>query len=247
LQSGETGVTVTDRNFVKTKILSYYRTKREYFDKLDHVFEDRGILAYKRGSFDIVSLAHRADAILDVGCGSGTLLHFLRGLYPDKRYYGVDVSPLAVEAASSKISDHSGAMTFAVADAEDYIPFPDIRFDLVIAHEVIEHFVDPARVIRNIADAMKPGGVFFLLAPNRLIRSSMRVKLEKLTDYARMLIDREYLRPTIVDPPLDTIGGDSDAVYVANPFEIHRMVRLAGLQIEKKSLLRCRLIARKPG
>ena len=237
--------TCLNKNDIKVKISTYYQTNRDYFDKLDRVFADRGKEAYQRGSFDILSYAKSATCILDIGCGSGALLFFLRGVYPEKQYYGIDVSPLAIEKASQKNAGNMSPVTFLVADIEKDVPFEKEMFDLVIAHEVIEHFVDPEKAIFNIAETLKPGGFFFLLAPNRLVRSSLHIVIKKMFDYARMVFDKEYINPTIVDPSLDIIGGDSDAVYVANPWELHRMARLAGFDMVKKSHLKCRFLARK--
>jgi 2-polyprenyl-3-methyl-5-hydroxy-6-metoxy-1,4-benzoquinol methylase len=128
---------------------------------------------------------------------------------------------------------------------ENTAPFPPGSFDFVIAHEVMEHFVHPDRVIQNIGTILKPNGIFLVIAPNTFIRASMKVKMGKLLDFMKMAFDKNYLNLTVIDPPLDVTGGDSDAVYVSNPWEIQRMVRNAGFAIIKKSSLKCRLIARK--
>jgi SAM-dependent methyltransferase len=234
------------KNQIKEKIVSYYKSHREYFEKLDTVFSDRGEMAYKRGSYDILVLAEPAKRILDVGCGSGALLSFLRDTYPNKQYFGVDISPIAIAKAQQKNIGTSNPITFSVADVEEAIPFPEEQFDLIIAHEMIEHVVYPEKVIRNIARALPNGGILFLLAPNRLIRSPLRIQLLKFTDYFKMILDSNYLNPTVIDPPLNAVGGDSDAVYITNPWELHRMIQQAGLEIIKRSYLKCRLIARKP-
>lgn len=232
-----------DKREIKEKITSYYGTNREYYDKLDVVFTGRGAEAVRRGSFDVAALASEAETILDVGCGSGALLHFLREQFPAKRYYGVDVSPLAIAKAKEKNPGGSVPMTFEVQDIEQSVPFGEGMFDLVIAHEMIEHIVHPDLAITNIARSLKRGGKLFLLAPNRLIRSPFMVQAGKIPDFVKMLFNRTYVNPTIVDPPLDVIGGDSDAVYLANPWELHRMARNAGLRLVQKSSVKCRFIA----
>ncbi len=235
-----------EKREIKEKIVSYYGTKREYFEKLDSVFTDRGDEAFRRGSFDLLSLASSAESILDVGCGSGALLSFLRGKFPSKAYYGADVSPLAIAKAKEKNVPGTVPITFDVQDAEQFIPFGSGKFDLVIAHEMVEHLVHPELAIANMSSALRSGGRLFVIAPNRLIRSPLSVQVRKLPDLIRMLLRPKYVNPTIVDPPLDTIGGDSDAVYLANPWELRRMVRNAGLRVEQKSFFKCRLVAVKP-
>jgi len=40
-------------------------------------------------------------------------------------------------------------------------------FDVVVCYEVIEHLQDPEFVLRNLASALRPGGIMVLAAPNR--------------------------------------------------------------------------------
>ena len=247
--SGCSALTITTSRLnkieIKNKLLTYYRSHNEYFEKLDCVFAERGRAAYKRGRFDILTYVIDASCVLDVGCGSGALLAFLRELYPEKQYYGIDISPLAIAKANEKNNVSRSPIMFAVADIEKTVPFGTEVFDFVIAHEVLEHFVNPDKAIMNLAKAMKKGGMFFLLAPNLLVRSSPITIAAKALDYLKMLLNKKYLNLTIVDPPLDKVGGDSDAVYVTNPWELHRMLRHSGFEILKKSHIKCRLVARK--
>jgi ubiquinone/menaquinone biosynthesis C-methylase UbiE len=234
-----------NKDKIKDKIINYYHSHDEYYDKLELVFSERANNAIKIGSFDIMKYAKDAQTILDVGCGTGALLRYIKAKYPEKRCFGLDVSPIAVNKAK-RISVETGAeVTFAIADMEKKSPFPDNYFDLVIAHEVLEHFVHPDRVINNIALLLKRNGIIVIIAPNTLIRSSMRIQCMKMIDFAAMLFDKKYLNPTIIDPPLDKTGGDSDAVYISNPWELQRMISNAGLTVIKKSYLRCRLVAKK--
>jgi ubiquinone/menaquinone biosynthesis C-methylase UbiE len=77
--------------------------------------------------------------VLEIGCGTGTLLH---SLYP-RRGVGVDLSPGMVEIAASK----HPALTFLVADAENL----DLRetFEFVIVPDVIEHLSDVGAMFRS--------------------------------------------------------------------------------------------------
>jgi ubiquinone/menaquinone biosynthesis C-methylase UbiE len=234
-----------EKDRIKEKITNYYHTHDEYYDKLETVFSDRADEAIKRGSFDIMEYAERADAILDVGCGTGALLRTIKKRYPDKQCFGVDLSPIAIKKAGEKADETGMKITFRVGDMENDCPFPSGSFDFIIAHEVMEHFVHPERVIRNIGNMLKENGTFLVIAPNTFIRASIAVKMKKIADFLKMIFDKDYLNLTVIDPPLDITGGDSDAVYVSNPWEIQRMVRNAGLTIVKKSNLKCRLVATK--
>jgi len=96
-----------------------------------------------------IDLSHRT--ILDVGCGRGflrELIHAAAGVY-----IGVDLVP-------------SGqGFPLALADGAA-LPFPDQIFDAVACIDAFEHFPDTARAAREIRRVLRPGGFFFLSAPN---------------------------------------------------------------------------------
>ena len=57
-----------------------------------------------------------------------------------------------------------GERTALVADAHQ-IPFPDESFDAVVAQAVLEHVLDPARVVAEIRRVLKPGGLVYAETP----------------------------------------------------------------------------------
>lgn len=234
-----------DRAGIKKKITEYYHTNEAYFDKLEGVFTERGQGALRIGAFDIMGYVTDAERILDLGCGSGALITFIKKSFPLKVCCGIDLSPIAVNKAAEKSRKQGLDIRFIVADIEKDAPYFNDGFDLIIAHEVFEHLVNPDKAVMNAAKLLKKNGILVIIAPNRLVRAPLKTIAAKFVDYIKMALDKKYLNITNIDPPLDTLGGDSDAVYVTNPWEMHRMVRMAGLEILKKSNIRCRLAARK--
>jgi ubiquinone/menaquinone biosynthesis C-methylase UbiE len=100
---------------------------------------------------------------LDVGCGTGWLAEQLA------RYgevCGLDISEEAVQQARRRVP----AGTFTVADFLNE-PITWEPFDLVICSEVIEHFVDQAGAVRELARLTKPGGTLILTTPNKDVAS----------------------------------------------------------------------------
>jgi len=90
------------------------------------------------------------EAILDLGCGEGTLMERLRDL--GCRVTGVDAS--AGQAAAAK----ARGLDARVADAHA-LPFVQ-EFDAVFSNAALHWMLDPDAVIAGVARALKPGGRF---------------------------------------------------------------------------------------
>ena len=54
---------------------------------------------------------------------------------------------------------------FAIAADSFHLPFTDGSFDCVIASEIIEHIVDPAKFIKELFRVVKKGGQLIITTP----------------------------------------------------------------------------------
>lgn len=98
--------------------------------------------------------------ILDAGCGPGGNLRALSRAFPEADTQGLDISPLAVEAARRKQSPP------VVLAPVEQMPFADASFDIVVSTDVIdESCVDPSRAVAEFARVLKPGGMLILNLP----------------------------------------------------------------------------------
>ena len=94
-------------------------------------------------------------SLLDVGCGPGTItVEFAERLAPG-RVVGVDASADVIAKASEFAAPN---LSFEVADAYA-LPFPDDSFDIVHAHQVLQHVARPVDVLRELRRVVKPGGL----------------------------------------------------------------------------------------
>ncbi|HEX6287685.1 MAG TPA: class I SAM-dependent methyltransferase [Herpetosiphonaceae bacterium] len=96
-------------------------------------------------------------SLLEVGCGFGYLL---AGFDRRWRLYGTDISAHAAAVAQRRLA-HAHVLA---ADLQQGIPFR-LRFDVLIAVNVMEHLSDPRAAAEGIAKAVRPGGIFVAHLP----------------------------------------------------------------------------------
>ena len=97
--------------------------------------------------------------ILDIGCGPGTISADLAALVPDGHVTAVDYAPAIVERAAREAESRGlQNMNFAVADVHDLL-YEDDTFDVVHAHQVLQHVGDPVQALREMRRVAKPGGI----------------------------------------------------------------------------------------
>ena len=95
--------------------------------------------------------------ILDVGCGSGRVAHWLaENQVPKGSVTGIDKSKSMIETAQGKPTIAN--LYFAHCSAEELSE--NERFDLVTCFAVMHWIKDQKAVIQNIANILKPNGIF---------------------------------------------------------------------------------------
>jgi ubiquinone/menaquinone biosynthesis C-methylase UbiE len=97
-------------------------------------------------------------AILDVGCGPGSISIDFARLVPSGHVTGIDASGPLDEARASAAEQCVANVDFKVGDVHA-LDFPDASFDVVHAHQVLQHIVDPIQALCEMRRVAKPGGV----------------------------------------------------------------------------------------
>ena len=92
----------------------------------------------------------RGGRLLEVGCGSGLFLRFLRGA-------GYAVEGVETSAPDAAYARNSLGLTVYEGALED-LPLERRGYDAVVMVYVLEHIPDPAATLGRIRDLLKPGG-----------------------------------------------------------------------------------------
>lgn len=97
--------------------------------------------------------------VLDVGSGPGTITADFARLAAPGEVLGLDRSPEVVAAATALAAEqHLANLSFDTGDVYD-LNFPDGTFDVVHAHQVLQHLTDPVEALREMRRVAKPGGI----------------------------------------------------------------------------------------
>ncbi|MEL7281285.1 MAG: class I SAM-dependent methyltransferase [Pseudomonadota bacterium] len=140
--------------------------------------------AYEAKLAELKSLLHRDDAVLEVGCGTGTTALFLASQVA--QYTATDISPEMMKIAHDK-REAAGAdnLTFHVATSTDQMP--EAPFDAVMAFSLLHLVEDLPATLEALHSQVRPGGLFlsktFCLAEAGFAIRVM-VKLMRLVGYA---------------------------------------------------------------
>lgn len=120
------------------KIAEYYKDKRYYGKKL-----------FSKEKKVLLSLIPKASLVLDVGCGTGRHVRFLKS--EGRKVVGIDKSKKMIFSAKEISND-----TFIVADAH-HIPFKDKVFDFVVCLGNTIGSLCPALAIKEMMRVARKG------------------------------------------------------------------------------------------
>ena len=101
----------------------------------------------------------RGQSVLDIGCGPGTITADLATRVHPGRVVGLDRAPEVVAEAARNFPETSArALSFVTGDVYA-LDHPDGSFDVVHAHQVLQHLTGPIDALREMRRVLRPGGV----------------------------------------------------------------------------------------
>ena len=113
--------------------------------------------------------------LLDMGCGTGSLIELLPR--DGVEYRGVDIAPGMIDVARGHIQELGLSDRFQVQQGDvTAVEFPDASFDAAVGLGLLEYFDDPGRVIREAMRVVRPGGRLVFTLPLRWSADDLLVR-----------------------------------------------------------------------
>lgn len=99
-------------------------------------------------------LVQPGDRILDVGCGTGSLLSRLHSLYPQARLAGIDPVSEMLAVARRRLP----AYVELREGWADRLPYADESFDLLVSNNMFHYIAQPLAALREMRRVLRTGG-----------------------------------------------------------------------------------------
>jgi ubiquinone/menaquinone biosynthesis C-methylase UbiE len=102
---------------------------------------------------------HPGMRLLDVGCGPGSITRGLAERLAPGQVIGLDLSSETLVAARQDAVAR-GLANLRYEEGSVYrLPFPDASFDVVFAHQVLQHLREPGTALREMLRVVRDGGL----------------------------------------------------------------------------------------
>ncbi len=165
---------------VKSNSKAMYEDKNpEYFGNIRH---------------DIISQIQNAEGknILEVGSGAGKTLMYIKKNMGAEFVTGIDFVELENSCQKNEAIDQ-----FFITNIEQALPpLKEKYYDTIIFPDVLEHLIDPWKVLNNFMPFLKDNGHIIISIPNFIeISNLLKLIINKSFDYQEEgIMDRTHLR-----------------------------------------------------
>ena len=209
----------------------YYAQVGSYYDENAPQFESRTCTNEThqtiRNSFREETGCYGFSTALEIGYGPGIDMLYFAERYPERQFYGIDISEGMYRQAKTRIQASGVSNADIRLGTVEDIPrlFPDKQFDLIyVFFGALNTVEDLATSAKILTEALAPGGRIVVTAINKWYLAGIMLPLMK----GRFRIALQRLQPTW--------GGYSQTRYLASkcytPGDIRRAFQ--GLRVVRK-------------
>ena len=124
------------------------------------------LMGFDRARQELISAANIKPGhhILDIGCGTGTLVVKLKRQYPSAQVIGIDPDPKVLRRARNKATRAAVSVQLDPGFADE-LPYEENSFDRVFSSFMFHHLNEQERenMLREVLRVLRAGGSFHLL------------------------------------------------------------------------------------
>ncbi|MBT2119011.1 bifunctional 2-polyprenyl-6-hydroxyphenol methylase/3-demethylubiquinol 3-O-methyltransferase UbiG [Dyella sp. LX-66] len=154
----------------------------------------------------------RGARVADVGCGGGLLSEALAR--SGAEVTGIDLGEKVIEVARLHLHESNLNVDYRVQSSAALAATEPASFDAVCCMELIEHVPDPAALVADLANMVRPGGLVFMSTINRTPAA-----------FGAAILGAEYLLRMLP-------RGTHHYGKFLKPSELGRLLRHTGLELE---------------
>jgi len=154
----------------------------------------------------------RGARVADVGCGGGLLSEALAR--SGAEVTGIDLGEKVIEVARLHLHESNLNVDYRVQSSAALAATEPASFDAVCCMELIEHVPDPAALVADLANLVRPGGLVFMSTINRTPAA-----------FGAAILGTEYLLRMLP-------RGTHHYGKFLKPSELGRLLRHTGLELE---------------
>jgi SAM-dependent methyltransferase len=111
---------------------------------------------------DLITLVEgEPKSILDIGCAKGLTGRYFKERFRAQRVVGVEKNLDAAEEAKKNLDEvHILDLNYQPLPVEDH------HFDLIILGDILEHLIDPEKLLKEVYSKLAPDGQVIISLPN---------------------------------------------------------------------------------
>lgn len=152
----------TDPAELIDKMAVFYNKRTDYYDNADKIrAANIEHLSIPESTRLLLEQVRENDIVVDFGCGNGQLIHYLKMMKLNVRYYGIDISNNALEACRKEFPEY----TFIQNDLTS-VPLESGFADVVISTYALEHFTRPQEILKEMIRLVQTEGVILIVCPD---------------------------------------------------------------------------------
>jgi len=154
-----------------------------------------------------IDIPFKGGKLLEIGCGLGHFLRYLKARNINIDATGLDFSKAGLKHAKA-LSERTGIKMDLVHGDAQQLPFEDNSFDYVVSQETVEHLSDPKKHIQEMRRVVRPGGSVYISTPWRglINKTDPVMSKEHVQEWTPeefiKFVEPEFKQGRIVIPPI---------------------------------------------